>query len=51
MNAWFQDLRQALGMYQYGISTNNTRLQQQALGSVVLALEAPQQEGAFPSIF
>ena len=51
MNAWFQDLRQALGMYQYGMSTNNTRLQQQALGSVALALEAPQKEGAFPSIF
>jgi hypothetical protein len=51
MNAWFQDLRQALGMYQYGMSTNDTRLQQQALGSVALALEAPQQDGAFPSIF
>jgi len=48
---FLQDLRQALGMYQYGASTNSTRLQQQALGSVALALEAPQQGGAFPSIF
>jgi hypothetical protein len=51
MNAWFQTLRQSLGLFQYGMQTQDARMQQQALGTVILALEAPQDGGAFPSIF
>ena len=52
MNAWFQDLRQSLGLYKYSSAAGDARMAKQALGSVVLALAAPQASGgAFPSIF
>jgi hypothetical protein len=52
LNAWFQTLRQALAMHQYGNATNNATLQKQAVGNLVLALSSPQTStGAFPTVF
>ena len=51
LNAWFQTLRQSLAMHRYGHVTGNNTLQQQAVGTLVLALSAPQHQGAFPSVF
>jgi hypothetical protein len=50
-NAWFQHLRSAFGMYLYGIRTNSSSLMNQAQGTLLLALKAPQNRGVFPSIF
>lgn len=52
LNAWFQTLRQALGMYIYGVRGNDSKIQRQALGVLKLSLKAPQTpDGAFPTIF
>jgi hypothetical protein len=51
MNSWFQTVRTAFGMYRYGESIENKRIMQQARGVVTLALQAPQNKGAFPTIF
>jgi hypothetical protein len=50
-SGWFQTLRSAYGMFKYGQSKNNTRIKEQAQGVVNLALLAPQNRGAFPTIF
>jgi len=50
-NSWFQTLRTAYGMYVYGRRAGDSRIMEQARGVLNLALHAPQQDGAFPTIY
>ncbi len=50
-NSWFQTLRSAYGMYQYGKRNKDLLLQQRAEKVLNLALSAPNEGGIFPSIF
>lgn len=50
-NAWFQSLRTAYGWYLYGERTQNTEIRRKAESVLTLALNSPQQEGAFSTIY
>ncbi len=50
-NAWFQTLRTAYGWYQHGRATHDTAMMAKAESILNLALSAPQQQGAFPTIY
>ena len=50
-NSWFQTLRSAYGMYQYGKRNKDALLQQRAEKVLNLALSAPDEGGIFPSIY
>lgn len=50
-NAWFQTLRTAYGWYLYGQHTHDTAMMNKAESVLTLALSAPQQDGAFPTIY
>ncbi|MBS1841572.1 MAG: hypothetical protein JSS69_01100 [Acidobacteria bacterium] len=50
-NSWFQSLRTAYGWYLYGRKTQNADIQRKAESVLTLALQSPQQDGAFPTIY
>jgi len=50
-NPWFQNLRTAYGWYVYGQKTHDASIMSRADSILNLALSAPQQGGAFPSIY
>ncbi|MGG6313919.1 hypothetical protein [Paenibacillus macerans] len=48
--AWFSSLRSAMGVYRYGLRTNDPDLIRRANLAKELALSAPQLGGIFPSV-
>jgi hypothetical protein len=50
-NAWFQTLRTAYGWYLYGRETHDADVMAKAESVLNLALSAPQNEGAFPTVY
>ncbi|HEY9188307.1 MAG TPA: hypothetical protein VIR55_10445 [Ignavibacteria bacterium] len=50
-NVWFQCLRTAYGMYIFGKYNSDSELMNKGIKVLKLALNAPQKEGIFPSIF
>jgi hypothetical protein len=50
-NVWFNSLRTAYGMFVYGQEVGDTELMNKAVGTLDLALLAPQRNGIAPSIF
>jgi hypothetical protein len=50
-NAWFQTLRTAYGWYLYGRQAHDLEAMDKAESVLNLALSAPQQNGAFPTIY
>ncbi|PYY05409.1 MAG: hypothetical protein DMG69_26830 [Acidobacteria bacterium] len=50
-NSWFQSLRTAYGWYLYAKRTNDKQMEKNAEGILSLALQSPQQEGAFSTIY
>ena len=50
-NVWFQNLRTAYGMYIYGQQNSDPELMKKGIKVLKLALNAPQKEGIFGSIY
>lgn len=51
LNSWFQSLRTAYGWYLYGRKTQNAEIERKAESVLTLALQSPQQGGAFSTIY